>query len=179
MDESNLCDLFRNVGKLKDLKRTGWVDHSIDHPESVADHCFRVAFMAMILGDMLGLDTLKLLKMSLLHDFGEVITGDITPSMNMAKAEKVEAEKNAICKLFADIEDKNVYIELWEEYERGSSPEAKLLKDIDKLEMAIQALEYGRRYSDRDLGQFLLNASSSINGQPVKSILDFTMSPDS
>ena len=36
----------------------------------------------------------------------------------------------------------NEILELWKEYEEGATPEAKLVKDMDKLEMILQALEY-------------------------------------
>jgi 5'-deoxynucleotidase YfbR-like HD superfamily hydrolase len=164
--------LFHNVGKLKDLKRSGWVAHSVQQPESVAGHCFRVAFIAMILGDFLGLDTSKLLKMSLLHDLGEVITGDITPSMKIEKLEKQRGERQALGRLLAGVESGQAYIDLWEEFENGTSAEANLLKNIDKLEMGLQALEYGRQLRGENLGQFVENAEGAIDLEVVRRILE-------
>ena len=43
------------------------------------------------------------------------------------------------------IEDKNIANEimsLWREYEDGTTPEASLVKDLDKFEMITQAVEY-------------------------------------
>ena len=72
-------DFLKNVGKSKRLLRTGWVREKVKDPESVAEHSFRVSVLAMVLTDKLGydLDKNKLIKMALLHDLGEVITGDI------------------------------------------------------------------------------------------------------
>jgi putative hydrolase of HD superfamily len=33
-------------------------------------------------------------------------------------------------------------VDLWQEYEDASSPEALFVKDLDKFEMIVQALEY-------------------------------------
>jgi putative hydrolase of HD superfamily len=38
MDPHKALEFFNTIGKLKGLKRTGWVNHKVDLPESVADH---------------------------------------------------------------------------------------------------------------------------------------------
>ncbi len=47
-----------------------------------------MALMAMVLGDRQDLDTLKLVKMCLIHDLSEVIAGDITPHDGITPEEK-------------------------------------------------------------------------------------------
>jgi putative hydrolases of HD superfamily len=64
----NIKALMLNAGKLKELKRTGWVESEVSDPESVADHSYRVALLTMVLSDKEGLDTLKAVRISLLHD---------------------------------------------------------------------------------------------------------------
>ena len=78
-DISSLLHFFREAGKLKTLVRAGWTRKGVPAPESVAEHSFRMVLMAMVLGDRQDLDTLKLVKMCLIHDLPEVIAGDITP----------------------------------------------------------------------------------------------------
>jgi putative hydrolase of HD superfamily len=68
---SDLTDLLLKVGKLKSIKRTGWGRGKFQDPESVAEHSFRVAFLALLLGDELGLDKNKLFEMAFLHDVEE------------------------------------------------------------------------------------------------------------
>ncbi|KAA0001413.1 MAG: HD domain-containing protein [Thermoplasmata archaeon] len=67
------------AGKLKGIKRKGWLRIGIEKVESVACHSYRVAFLAMLIGDALNLNVEKMLKMALLHDLAEATTGDITP----------------------------------------------------------------------------------------------------
>ena len=74
-----MLELLRAVGRLKALPRQGWVDRGIPSPESVADHTYRSAMMAWLLGGAAGLDTNRLVKLALLHDLPEVEAGDATP----------------------------------------------------------------------------------------------------
>lgn len=172
MRTDDLVELFHNIGKLKNIKRTGWINNSIEKPESVADHCFRVAFIAMIIGDSLDLDTNKMIRMALLHDIGEAKVGDITPHMGITKEEKHTLEKKAIKSILSNLDNKNQYIELWDEYEEGSTIEAQILNNIDKFEMALQAIEYHEKSPRKNLNEFLLYALSHINQVEVKKLLE-------
>lgn len=45
---------------LQTTKRKGWIDHGIDHPESIADHMYHMALMSLIAGDIPGVDRERL-----------------------------------------------------------------------------------------------------------------------
>ena len=92
----DIIELLHMIGKLKELKRTGWVLRKVPNPESVADHTFRVLIMALLLADKLNLDKNKCVQMALIHDISESITGDITPRDKISKEEKHKLEKKAI-----------------------------------------------------------------------------------
>ena len=88
----NLVDFLKIIGKLKTLKRKGWIERKITNEiESVADHSFRLGILSIIFADVLGLDSVKSIKMSLIHDIPESIVGDITPS-EMDHKEKYNLE---------------------------------------------------------------------------------------
>jgi putative hydrolases of HD superfamily len=137
-------DLFFDAGKLKKVKRAGWVNAGVKNAESVADHSFRVAFMAMILADDLDCDKTKLMEMALVHDLAESVIGDI-PTPTWAKKEIIEkkllAERDAINSIFAKI-GKKMFVDLWEEFEAQETIESKALREIERLEKFIQATEY-------------------------------------
>ena len=83
-----LLDFFKNTSNLKNISRQGWIDKlSIEHPESVADHSYSMAIMAMIISDLENYDSEKILKMVLLHDLAESKIGDLTPDQ-ISKDEK-------------------------------------------------------------------------------------------
>src|SRR6266581_1310910 len=72
-----LVTLAKMLGKLKTLKRTGWTNYDIPLPESVADHSFGVALLAMFMAPYFEVDAHKALRMAVLHDLGEAVIGDV------------------------------------------------------------------------------------------------------
>ncbi|XP_051581113.1 5'-deoxynucleotidase HDDC2 [Myxocyprinus asiaticus] len=139
----NMLQFMKLVGQLKRVPRTGWVYRNIKKPESVSDHMYRMSMMALTIQDH-SVNKERCMKLALVHDLAECIVGDIAPADNVSKAEKHRREKEAMVHITGLLEDglrKEIY-NLWEEYEMQSSPEAKLVKEFDQLEMIIQAHEY-------------------------------------
>jgi putative hydrolase of HD superfamily len=170
-----LFDFFYLVSELKKVPRSGWKNKiGIEHPESVADHSYGTAIMAMVLSDSYNLDTEKILKMALLHDLAESITGDFMPdeiSKETKKLAEDEAMKEILSKLPEEIA--NQYITLWNEYVKSETKESVLLHEIDKLEMAIQAVKYSSEgFSNEKLGLFIDSAKSEIKSKELLEILD-------
>ena len=72
---------FQNVLELKNIPRQGWKEKlGINNPESVAEHSYSTAAISMILSDLEGLNTEKIIKMALLHVLAESIS--ISSSIN-------------------------------------------------------------------------------------------------
>jgi putative hydrolase of HD superfamily len=130
--------------------------------------------IAMVLSDLQKLDTQKVLKMSLLHDIAESITGDLTPE-DISKNEKIELENKTIDKILGNLPvdlAKN-YLTIWNEYNENKSDEAKLVHEVDKLEMVIQGLSYANDGIEKEkLKPFFDSAKSQINSKQLKEILD-------
>jgi len=104
-------------------------------------------------------DINRCIKIALVHDLAEATVGDITPHCGVSDATKHDLELEAITGMTSRLalgggSDATTnattptsavgaeILELWKEYEAGATPEAKLVKDMDKLEMILQALEY-------------------------------------
>ena len=100
--------------------------------------------MAMIVGDILGLDVERMLRMAVLHDLAEAVVGDITPVDGVDGEEKRQRELEALEEMFSGVPGGEAYLELWREFEMGDSAEARAVRELDKLEMALQAVEYGK-----------------------------------
>ena len=166
---NELFDFLSTVGGLKRVKRTGWQVQGVKDGESVAEHTYRVTIMAMLMAKEFRLDSAKLVKMALIHDLAETITGDIVlekGSKSIASKEsKVAKEERAMKDIFANLKESEEFFELWKEYEHERSEEAKILKQIDKLEMAMQALEYERDNDPRKLDEFWINAEKYIKDE--------------
>lgn len=138
-------DFLMLCQRLKTTKRTGWVNHGLKETESIADHMYRMAVMAIISADVPGINRDRCVKMAVIHDIAEAIVGDITPSDGIPKEEKSKRERAAIdemCILLGGGHAAEEVKELWLEYENNASIEANLVKDFDKVEMILQALEY-------------------------------------
>ncbi|XP_060094820.1 5'-deoxynucleotidase HDDC2 isoform X2 [Heteronotia binoei] len=139
----SLLQFMRMVGQLKRVPRTGWVYRNITNPESVSDHMYRMAIMALVTEDKT-LNKDRCIRLALVHDMAECIVGDIAPADNITKEEKHRREEDAmkhLTQLLSEDLKKEIY-ELWEEYEYQSSAEARFVKELDQCEMILQAFEY-------------------------------------
>ena len=155
-------DFLSMARGLKTTPRTGWIRQKAGpRIESVADHSWRMSLMAMVAAsswnssssDQQTYDMNRCIKIALVHDLAEATVGDITPHCGVSDQTKYELELNAISSMTSQLvgglpgssstkNAGNEILELWKEYEAGATPEAKLVKDMDKLEMILQALEY-------------------------------------
>jgi putative hydrolase of HD superfamily len=148
MDETQILALYRLQSRLLTLKllpRTGWLQRGIHNAESIADHSFSVAALALLVGDLYPhLDRGRLLSIALLHDMSEALVGDLPASARrlFGSDAKQAAEQLALEELVAGLPQAHDYLALWLEYAQGSSPEARLVKALDRLELLAQALAY-------------------------------------
>ena len=159
---------------LKTIHREGWKENlQINYPESVADHSYSVSVMSMILADLEGLNTEKIIKMALLHDLAESIIGDITPN-TITNDEKILKENQTMKQILKNLPDKiaKSYLEIWNDYQNNSSQESNLLHDIDKLEMAFQAKFYQESGVTKEkLLTFFNSANAEIKNKNLRNIL--------
>ena len=175
-DLLNLVNFFEMSGRLKRIPRSGWVNVGIESPESVADHTFRTAILCMIFSDLEGLDALKMLQMTLIHDLPEAITGDLTPSerTNMAKRREEDAMKELLCLL--PERQRVKYTNVWREYEECKTAEAKAVRQLEKLEMALQAKEYERaELTKESLERFFKSAEKAIVSPTIKRLFSYIL----
>lgn len=170
-----IIDFVQKVGKSKKILRSGWIREKIKDPESIAEHSFRLSVLAIVLADQLEVDKEKLIKMAILHDLGEVVTGDVVWARGKIidtkkLAEKEEWEKKGITEVFKIIGKPNEYMKIFEEMTERASIESTIFWQLDKLEMAMQALEY-EKDQDVRLDEFFLNADLEIHSSSLREIL--------
>jgi 5'-deoxynucleotidase YfbR-like HD superfamily hydrolase len=178
ISEKELLNLIFEVGVLKRTIRTGWQKKKIKDPESVAEHTWRVVVLAMILAPQFKINQDKAMKMALVHDLGEALIGDVIWEKGKkiigSQTEKHKDEKGAIEKMFADNPHFKDYVLLWEEFEKQETTEAKFVKELDKIEMAIQAYEYEQEgYSKTALQEFWDNAEKYLANGRLNSYFNY------
>ena len=126
--------------------------------------------------------------MALVHDLAEAETGDfvtrkIDGKQDVEKDEKRELEENAITKITSDLKTDEVR-DLWREYEERETDEARFVKDMDLIEMCVQALKYEkeRRYDPEednenfeeydDLDEFFATSEPRLNTGTGKELFE-------
>lgn len=168
-----IVEAYFEFSHLKQLYRQGWLQRGIppERCESVAEHSFGVAVLALLLAETAfpQLDACKVLRMSLLHDFGEIYAGDLTPADGVERAAKYALEQRAVQRVMEKLPNGSTYIALWEEYEAGNTPEAQLVRQIDRLEMVLQASVYEHQNLS-NLAEFFESVRPVLEAQPLHHI---------
>jgi putative hydrolase of HD superfamily len=141
---------LKEAERLKDVLRSGHT--SSGRPESVAEHTWRLCLMTLVFAEDLGdIDIAKLLKLCIVHDLGEALSGDIPAVSQTASMDKSAQERRDLEVLTQSLHPakRDEILALWEEYETAASPEAVLAKGLDKLETILQHNQ-GRNPADFD-----------------------------
>lgn len=161
-----MTNLLLEVLGLKALPRSGWVDRGIPEAESVAAHSWGVAWLVlMLLPDEL--NQTRALKYAVLHDLAEVRVGDITPHDGVSPQEKAHREARAMAALCAQKTD---LLADWQRYEAQIDLESQFVRQLDRLDMALQAVSYSEAHA-KDLTEFLDSAALVITHPALTPIL--------
>ena len=150
MKANHAITFLSELIRLKSLPRTGWLLRGVRDVESIADHSYGVAWVAMLLADRavacgMSVNVEKVLRIALLHDLAEARTGDLPSTIKpyfaadtLKKADEQAAQE--MLNPLAEIGQQ--YLELRHEYEQRLSLEARLVKAADKIDLLLQAREY-------------------------------------
>ena len=137
MKPNELLDILAVAEKLKCNTRHSYT--STGRHESVAEHSWRIALMAMLLTpEFPDVDMNRVIRMCLIHDLGEAFTGDI-PAFDKTSADEAReaaAFDNWVVSLPAETAAE--FAALLQEMNALQTREAKLYKALDKLEAVIQ-----------------------------------------
>jgi len=132
-----ILDFLRRAERLKSTLRTSWTRSG--RQESTAEHSWRLSLFAMLVSQYYPkLDAGRILQLCIVHDLGETLNGDIpAPEQNGSKAEQEREDMlDLVRPLPADMRER--LMSLWEEYEFARTPEARVVKALDKLETLLQ-----------------------------------------
>jgi putative hydrolase of HD superfamily len=174
-----LASYFRLM-RLKRLYRQGWLKRGLPEElcESVAEHSFGTAFLAILIAGKSGscgefgrLDSGKAALLALVHEMGESYAGDITPVDGVSREAKEELEREAILRALEGHPDREWLLSLWEEFEAGETPEAKFVKQLDRLEMGLQAaLQEAEGFPG--MGEFYDSARRTVVEPKLRGLLE-------
>ncbi|UPA29126.1 HD domain-containing protein [Terrisporobacter glycolicus] len=137
MNTATFLEILTVAEKLKCNTRHSWT--SSGRHESVAEHSWRIALMALLMRDEFPhIDMDKVIRMCLIHDLGEAFTGDI-PAFEK-KEEDSKKEDEVFFKWIASFPSpyREEFTELLKEMNERKTDEAKIYKALDNLEAVIQ-----------------------------------------
>jgi putative hydrolases of HD superfamily len=191
-----LVRLIHLAGRLKLLERQGWIDRGVREPESVADHSYRLALMAVVCGSTRpDVDAARAAILAIVHDLPEALAGDRTPFDDklsdaavdraalfrqvpeydqQADRRKSAAEQSAMQELTRELPARvaRLLLDAWEEYEAGESPEARFVRQLDKLETWLQAREYRAEQPELVIESFRLGTRRDVTDPELVQLLE-------
>ena len=159
-----LLDLALEIQLLDRIPRAGYVLRGVDHPESVTEHSWHVLFLVWALGARLPeVDTGKAVEIALVHDLAELRIGDLprTSARYFPEGAKKAAESAAMEEILAPLPERAR--ELYAEYLEGTTPEARLVKACDKLQLMLKVTVY-ERWGTGALAEFWENPDNFPDG---------------
>jgi putative hydrolase of HD superfamily len=168
-----ISDFFFQIAGLKKLPRSGWkIKLGLENSESVAEHSYMMSVMSMVLSDLKSLNSEKVIKMSILHDWAESKIGDFMPD-EIGYDKKSELENYAMAEILESLPEKIQfnYQEIWNEFLSRDTPESRLVHELDKLEMALQAKIYENDVDSEKVKPFIISAVEQIMDPDVKKVL--------
>ncbi len=143
---------LREAERLKNVLRSARTSNG--RAESTAEHSWRLCLLAMVFErELPGVDFARLLKICVLHDLGEAIHGDIPAIHQTGGTDKAARERADLLTLLQTLPQPvhDEFLALWDEYDQVASPEARLVKGLDKLETILQHNQ-GANAPDFDYG---------------------------
>lgn len=161
-----MIDLLLEAARLKALDRTGWVRKGVPSPESVAAHSWGVSWLVLLLLPD-DLDRGRALTYAALHDLPEVRVGDLAPSDGVAPEDKARREHTAmadLCRAHPHL------VGAWEAYEAQADAESRFVRQLDRLDMAIQAVVYAEAGAE-GMNEFLASAAEVIEHPALAAVL--------
>jgi putative hydrolase of HD superfamily len=153
--------------QLKDTLRSGRTAGG--RRESTAEHSWRLCLMVMLFErELAGCDLLRLLKLCIVHDLGEAISGDVPAVEQRDHPDRPARERADLVTLCAPLpaDLRDAVVELWDDYAGARSLEAALAKGFDKLETMLQHLA-GRNEPDFDYGFNLTYGLKQTDAHPL------------
>ena len=169
-----LLDLFLELQLLDRIPRSGYVLRGVADPESVTEHSWHVLFLVWSLGSEIPeIDLPRAVEIALVHDLAELRIGDLprTAARYFPEGAKQAAETAAMDEILAPLPARARA--LYRDYLEGTSPEARLVKACDKLQLMLKVAVY-ERWGTGALAEFWDNPDNfpDTDFAPVKALFE-------
>lgn len=161
LNPHQMTNLVRTLGRIKDLRRNGWIKREVSSPESDAEHMYAVALEVLLLAPG-HLDRCHCLELALTHDLPEIYASDILPG-EMTADKKYQTELAAARQLTQELEFPEL-LDWFIEFETQSTPESRFVKCLDKMDNVVTAAYYEQEKRNKQplMEEFSANALCNI-----------------
>src|SRR4051794_5694678 len=126
-----IVDFVLELDKLKGVTRKIRV-RGLDRYENSAEHSWQLTLLAGCLAEYAGpgLNLTRVTAMLLVHDIGEIDTGDTMVFVEGGWDDRKTAEFAAVTRIFGLLPEKQGedLLALWTEFEQGDTPEARFAR---------------------------------------------------
>ncbi len=168
---------IHEIDKVKYIQRKTRLFNS-DRNENDAEHSWHLAVMTMVLAEHSNepVNTLKVIKMLLIHDVVEIDAGDVFLYDTVLNHTNTEAERKAAERIFGLLptEQAEEFTAIWEEFEAGETPEAKFARAMDRLEPLLQNISNnGGTWKEHNVSYDKVVQKKSIIQQGSQTLWDF------
>ena len=171
-------EFIKEIDKIKYIQRRSKLFNS-DRRENDAEHSWHLAMMALVLSEYSDqkIDLLKVIKMVLIHDIVEIDAGDTFLFDTEKDHDDSEEEKKCAERIFGMLPKKQAdeFMEIWIEFEAGTSNEAKFANSLDNLEPILQnASNEGGTWKEFDVDYKTVVEKKKIIKKGSSELWDFT-----
>lgn len=169
----SVLQFYYNAIKLKTIERTGWKNWNVSRDkrvESIFEHVSGVQQLAWAIYSQfdINVDIFKVISMLSLHETEEIEMPDYTPLDNISNEQRKEMGYKATRSVCKNLNKKNLILNLVDEFDQRSTPEAKFAYLCDKMESDLQAKRY-----DIDGRVFIESASQKVlQNSKIKRIIE-------
>ena len=138
MNKKRNIEFLFEIGTLRFIPRA-WRQFLNKECANVAEHTFRVVWIALTIAIEEKADLNKVIKMSLVHDLPETRTGNV----HYLSRQYTKRDNNmAINDTLMNTSVEREFLKLFHEYEERESLEAKIVKDADNLDADMEIEEH-------------------------------------
>jgi putative hydrolases of HD superfamily len=143
------------LDKLKQVTRKIRV-RGLDRYENSAEHSWQIAMLAMSLAKFAPppLDLARVVGMLLVHDIGEIDTGDTLVFVEGGWAERKAGEHAAVTRIFGLLpgDEGEVFLQLWREFERNETSDARFANAADRaMPVILNLANQGQSWRDNGI----------------------------
>jgi putative hydrolases of HD superfamily len=147
-----IVDFILELDKLKGVARKIRL-RGVDRYENSAEHSWQIAMLAAALAHHAEspVEIHRVIAMLLVHDIGEIDTGDTLVFVEGGWEQRKAAELAAVTRIFAMLPDDRgaVFLALWQEFDRGESADARFANSVDRaMPVLLNLANQGQSWRD-------------------------------